>query len=351
MKSILIVKLGALGDIYDTVIYLTDLSKKCDVTFVVHERFAGPLQYLCPDIRLIKLKPASPISYVPLIFDLLSGKFSKIAIFQISFKIVVFFKVLSPFSQNKSLRDFYEELDKQNVSRTNLERSIISRLTGVYPEIHTPKIHHSPPNHEIQKQTIPSRDCHILVSIGIGGGNPYDDARNRILKLDFMEEAIIKMGRVFPGKIKVLLLGNGQDDHSRAEQLLSHLEEDKNITVVSLVNKTNIGDLQYVLSKSQLFLGPDSFIAKLAGMFTPKAFVYLGPTNPNALVHDKSSAVFVTPNINIAPCAPCHSPCHGKKSLMFKCERNICMETHEVDAVLAYLLSKHPQNMHMEALQ
>ena len=67
MKSILIVKLGALGDIYDTVIYLTDLSRKCDVTFVVHERFAGPLQYLCNDIRLIKLKPASPISYVPLI--------------------------------------------------------------------------------------------------------------------------------------------------------------------------------------------------------------------------------------------------------------------------------------------
>ena len=80
MKSILIVKLGALGDIYDTIIYLTDLSKKCDVTFVVHERFSGPLQFFCPDIKIIKLKDNSIFSYISLIRMLMTNKFSKIAI-------------------------------------------------------------------------------------------------------------------------------------------------------------------------------------------------------------------------------------------------------------------------------
>ena len=338
MKSIVIVKLGALGDIFDTITYLTDLSEKSDVTFIVHERFSGPLKFFCPQVRILEVNEKSIFSLMHLVATLVRKNFPKIVIFQINIKFALFFKIFSPLSEVLSFRAYIEQIQSQNVSRPNLERNMIRRLIGIYPEVGLPIVSGYVPSPEVRLSTSPSSHFNTIVCLGVGGGNRHDDAKNRILTINFIKNTVAKIGITLPLKVKIILLGNGAADQARAELLLSYFKNDPDIAVISMVNKTNLGDLQYILSKSKLFLGPDSFIAKLAGMFSPKAFVFLGPTNPKALAYDASSTVFLTPNLNEVPCSPCHSPCLGRKSLMFTCQQNICMESHQANDVVEYLL-------------
>lgn len=127
-------------------------------------------------------------------------------------------------------------------------------------------------------------------------------------------------------KIQVVLVGAGKDDEAVAEKITNMC----NSHIINLVNKTKFEETSSILQGSELFIGNDSSLLYLCEAMSVKAIGIYGPTSSDIY---RPLGNFVHPISSSYECAPCYDPLDGIDGVMYKCQRNRCMENITVESV------------------
>ncbi len=131
------------------------------------------------------------------------------------------------------------------------------------------------------------------------------------------------------GKASVIITGGPQDDEP-VEEIFSHVPE--KARVLNLVGKTNLRELAGVFSLSDLVLTPDTGPMHLAAAVNAPLIALFGPTAP------WRTGPYGNQNVILRKPLPC-SPCFRKK-----CETLECMKSITVEDVLRSIEEKLKHN-------
>jgi heptosyltransferase-2 len=112
-----------------------------------------------------------------------------------------------------------------------------------------------------------------------------------------------------------------------AEQDKWVLESFNNLPVVNLLGKTSLTDLIYLFNHCSVIVSHDTSAFHLAKLSSIQIVGLFGPVNPDERtgVHDRASNIFIGSRL---PCSPCYD---GKN--FADCSNNICMKNISVDMV------------------
>lgn len=125
--------------------------------------------------------------------------------------------------------------------------------------------------------------------------------------------------KLIDGGYKIIILGAKSDEWV--------LESFKDIEVISLVSKTSIPELMYVLAKVNLLISHDTGILHLGKLVKTKSVGLFGPVNPFERIGKDENIRFIW-EAKYLPCAPCYN---GK--VFADCKNNLCMKNITVEKV------------------
>ena len=122
---------------------------------------------------------------------------------------------------------------------------------------------------------------------------------------------------------KVVFVGAGRKESERIELLRRKLS----YSTISLCNKLTIVQLASIISKSNLFIGLESFTGHIAATYKiPQVSIMHGFTNQNHWQpYANPNCIVIRKNIE---CSPCYFPSRCKKS-------NLCMDISCDDVIRA----------------
>ena len=153
---------------------------------------------------------------------------------------------------------------------------------------------------------------------------------NVILKqLDHLKGKTIVI-KLIQQHINIILIGSEQD-----EWVLDHFN---NLNVINLIDKTSLIDLLYLFERCDLLLSHDTGVFHLAKLTGIKIIGLFGPVNPAERFGTKENVDIIFLG-NTLPCSPCYD---GKK--FADCDNNVCMKNISVEKVYQMILNKLNSN-------
>jgi ADP-heptose:LPS heptosyltransferase len=141
------------------------------------------------------------------------------------------------------------------------------------------------------------------------------------------------LGRALAQESKKLLVIQGPADETITAEVVKGLVDIPN----HLVHDLRIADLAALLSCVSLFIGNDSGISHLAAALKIPTLALFGPTDPLCWAPRGQKAFWLQGNAVCAPCRP---------DKMRICERQQCLDSIEVEAVIAFIAERrmlHPK--------
>jgi ADP-heptose:LPS heptosyltransferase len=141
------------------------------------------------------------------------------------------------------------------------------------------------------------------------------------------------LGRALAQESKKLLVIKGPADETMTEEVVKGLAGIPYL----LVHDLRIVDLAALLSCVSLFIGNDSGISHLAAALNVPTLALFGPTDPLCWAPRGQKAFWLRGNAVCAPCRP---------DQMRICERQQCLDSLEVEAVIAFIAERrmlHPK--------
>jgi heptosyltransferase-2 len=117
-------------------------------------------------------------------------------------------------------------------------------------------------------------------------------------------------------------------------------ENFSNLKITDLIGKTSLLDLIYLFNKSSVIVSHDTGILHLAKLSSIKIIALFGPVNPKERIGVKENVEVIWGGINL-PCSPCYD---GKN--FADCNNNICMKNISVNDVLNKITDIIEKNNH-----
>ena len=157
------------------------------------------------------------------------------------------------------------------------------------------------------------QDGYIVVSVGTGDPMREWPIEKWLVLLEMLKEY----------EYKVVFVGAGRKESERIELLRRKLS----YSTISLCNKLTIVQLASIISKSNLFIGLESFTGHIAATYKiPQVSIMHGFTNQNHWQpYANPNCIVIRKNIE---CSPCYFPSRCKKS-------NLCMDISCDDVIRA----------------
>lgn len=334
VKSILIVKLGAIGDVVMSLSMLEAIKenyKDAEVTWIIG-RAAYPIlqnfeqiKELCliDDAALLK---GSIFARLKVLISVWTKFFLK------EFDLVVIpyrdkrYKLLTLTIKGKRQSDFMG-LDRLNTIipgryHASEYRKLITHTDDwKMKDPSTPKIE-LPKNERIDEFLASSNSPRVVLAPG-GSKNLLADDILRRWPVEYYRQlcsCLIEKG------INVILIGAETDRWVE--------EEFKGLNTINLIGKTSLIDLIYLFSKSKLLVTHDTGSLQIAKLTEITSIALFGPVNPRERIGELDNVEAIWGGQNL-PCSPCYD---GKN--FAKCDNNICMKNISVKTVTEAVLSK-----------
>jgi ADP-heptose:LPS heptosyltransferase len=228
---------------------------------------------------------------------------------QYNWRYSSFFRIFNPTAVVCSLNDL-DEFKPNMESRVDREIRLIEKLTKKKIQKETPRFNFS---FELKPGI-----CNPYIAYAVGGGNFYDDARNRLGPVAQISESLANIEN-----FTLVLLGKGDSDLMRANEIISL---NKNLRVLSYVNKASFMETVSIIANSNFFIGYDSSLLKIANILKKNGIALFGPTPPYLILGNDST---ITPIITdkAIGCMPCYKSSEGLKNMIFKCKDNVCIKS------------------------
>jgi heptosyltransferase-2 len=336
--KILIIKLGAIGDILATSPIFSALKNKGRDIYVYHlvldSYKAGSEGNPSIDHQIVvNLKPGYSFqNFVELVKTLMilrKVKFDTAVILHRNFA----FQVLCLFSGIRRIIGFTSSrnylLDVKipyqiDINRTVQEYNLLKLaglITGGVPN----KLEFYPTFSKVNEQKFeifPAK----YIACNPGGGNVYSSAKNRLWPVDSYAKLIELSPYPF------VILGQGDADRLLVDELKSKAHKD----FIDMVNMLSFDEAAIALKKSLLYVGNDSSLLFLAAAMGVSSIGLFGPTQVIAANPLGQKQFFIK---SLANCSPCYDPRDGIKGTMYTCSNNICMQNISVDSVLSMIHS------------
>lgn len=313
-ENILLVKFGALGDSIDTLWYLNSLSEQLNVSVLVLDKYSYIYRLVDKKFNTISIKSSKYkfLTIANLVYKSVINLFCNqkyVFVMQYSWKYRLFFLVFNPFSKVYSLKDLVE-LKSLRESRVDREIRLIEKFTRI-------KIKKKIPDFNFSLDEKVKIDG-PYIAYAIGGGNFYDDARNRKGPVSQISESLAGISN-----LSLVLLGQGESDLMRAKEFIA---QNKNIRILSYVNITDFMETVSIIANSNFFIGYDSALLKIANILRKKGIALLGPTPAYLILGEDSTITPITTDREIS-CMPCYKSSEGFKNMIFSCRDNVCIKS------------------------
>jgi len=330
--KILIVKLGAIGDVVMALPMVTAIREKYP---------DAEITWLCGKIAAPIPESVEAIDNVITVDDALLFKGSAAQKFMTVFsclKALAFrrydyiitpyrdrrYKILTFLTGRKIFRSF-DGRDRLN-----------SIIPGRYHSVEYVKLFTGQDDHTIKERPFPRAavpESQMIKELLFDNNKPViaiaPGGANNLLNKDSLRNwPAANYGRLAEllagGKYNFALLGARTDEWTR--------EYFKGLPVIDLIGKTSLLELIYILKNSALLITHDTgilHVGKLAGV---KTLALFGPVNPCERV-GKNERIEVIWEGSLLPCSPCYN---GK--IFAGCGNNLCMKNITVEAVYSKTL-------------
>ncbi len=327
--KILIVKLGAIGDVVMALSMLHEIDLKypeAEITWICGQT-ASPIiksierinhKIIIDDSKLLK---GNLLDQVNVIFDVWSQLFLK----KFNLVIVAYkdkrYSLLTLPVIKKSYRNFFGTHRANMIIPGRYHAVEYARLINNVDDFQItnpviPKLNLLP-NIEFQNFIKSIAGMKIILTPG-GAQNLINDGWQRRWPIESyvnLAEKLLKTNLDF----SVLLAGSKDDIW--AEKYFEHLP------VINLLGKTTLHELIYLYNNSSVLITHDTGIMHLAKLTTIKTIALFGPVNPSERI-GMNEDIFCFWIGNTLPCSPCYD---GKA--FADCKDNICMKNISVSIV------------------
>ena len=325
MKSILIIRCGALGDLVYATSVIDALKKEygqdTQIDFVCtpgsgtlfkndpRVRHVFPLKHKKIPIFLSSQKKAvikhSKKTPYDILINFESGKQFKSFVNAINAtkKVGEFFVTIHPKKDIVHAVELTKYIFKEIVSKENYENS--------FPKIIGTSFHEARKKYNLE-------DKYIIIS----PSNSHQK-KNRLNYRAWENDSWIKLIEELSKKIQVVIVGNKNED-SFFEKLKPYPKG-----VIDLVAKTSLSDLIGVIEGATALIATDTGTAHIASAVNTEVFALIGPTPAESTGPYQSpfnKVHIITANL---PCSPCY-----KTPAMKSCTDNLCMKSITVQMVL-----------------
>ena len=152
-----------------------------------------------------------------------------------------------------------------------------------------------------------------FITVSLGGGNFLSPIGNR----QWPVEHYISLMKALVVRFEIVLVGSGSQD-----EIISRMVEEK-VHVTNFVGKLTVGETAEIISSSVFFIGNDSGLSYVAAGVGATTIVLFGPTSPRLALPYGDNCFALSGEVK---CQPCYDPKLGKKSMMYLCNKNICMQ-------------------------
>lgn len=334
MRKILLIKLSSLGDVLATSILpklIHDAERSVEIHHMVMEHCAVVTKknpYISKQIVTPFLSGSNLVKNIlaaaKIIIQMRKNRYDKVFIFHRNPLISIMVMLGGP----QELYGFKNATDFLLTKKINYTKSMnrtlqeveLLRLGGI--EVETPNQLEFYPESEVIPDKLDNLLPERYVACNPGGGNPHSNADNRMWPIQNYA-SLIKFS-----PLPYVILGHGQSDQERVDQLINLVEPQK---VINLVGKTSFSETALILQRAALYVGNDSSLVFLGAAMGTKTLGLYGPTQVEAANPIGKAQYTVRSN---SPCAPCYNPYDGIKGKMYTCEKNVCMQEITVKTVL-----------------
>ena len=97
------------------------------------------------------------------------------------------------------------------------------------------------------------------------------------------------------------------------------------IELMDLTNKLSLKQVFYILKKSNIFIGGDTGLSKIAAASGIKSLILFGPTSSKLASPIGDNVIALDSNYS---CVTCYAPQEGTFSTMYTCQDYGCMKWH-----------------------
>jgi len=326
-KKILVVKLGAIGDVVMSLAMINEIDKKypaARITWMVGKT-VGPLINSIPRIDEViiindsDLLTGNPVKKFTVLFKIWIKLFGERYDLIITAYKDKRFKLLTSTAIGKVKKDFIGKVRQTTLSH------------GRYHALEYMRLINDTDNWEMSAATFPK--CNIIpspnleiaflkpetkcVAIAPGGSkNLLSDTDERRWPVENYVQVAIEL---INQNVTVIIIGAESDTW-----VLKYFE---NIPVVNLIGETSITDVIYIYKKCSLLISHDTgllHLAKLSGIYTIALF---GPVDPRWMVGKNENIKTIWGGVDLH-CAPCYN---GKT--FANCDNNICMKNIDPESI------------------
>ena len=162
--------------------------------------------------------------------------------------------------------------------------------------------------------------CLILVH-----PHPCDILSQRRWPLNNYANLIKSLLKATPSKIA--LIGT-KEERAISDRIVSKVPAEDSLRIVSLVGKTSLRELLFLLKRADLLITSDSGPAHFAALFKTRTVVLFGPETPLIYAPVNPNALVIKSSLK---CSPCFSAFNNRIS---SCKNNLCMQNISVDRVM-----------------
>jgi len=331
-KKVLIVKIGALGDIVLMLIliqYLREQKSDIQISWVVGRSFS-PLLKEFPEIREIITVDEEKLfrgtlwqrftELLRVMYRLLGKRFSLVIVGYRDWR----YRLLSVTARRQVTR-YLGNIRHRQVAVEGRWRAAeyLRLLTGLddyrAPNVSLPVLKRAIPSNILQPLYHANRP---LVAIAPGGARNIlrDDKLRRWPINNYVELA----KRMIDERFNVIITGSISDSW-----VIQHF---LGLNVVNLIGRTSILDLVGLYAGCSVVITHDSGSLHLAQLADARVIALFGPTLPTSVVPENEKIHVIWQGRRLACC-----PCYDGKNYA-KCDRNVCMEMIGVDQVFELAL-------------
>lgn len=323
MKKILIIKIGAIGDVIMSLPLLQALKHDSEVqiTWICGKTVEPLLKKTELIDELISVNEESLFNkgYLSSFLELFSI-WKKIG-FRFFDRIIILYsdpryRVISFFSFGKKL--FFGKNRKKIPGRYHAEEYLSLGLNLDGPTI--PKAIYPSMPVSLEEKFIPIFKSKIpLIALAPGGAkNLLSEISQKRWPIDYyvsLAKQLLQSG------YRVAITGSSTDNWV--------LEHFKNLEVINLVGQTSLLDLISIYKNCSLLITHDSSPLHLAKLAKCPTIALFGPTNPSEFIGEKNHPnIFVFWEGKTLACCPCYD---GKKFSV--CSKNLCLENISPEVV------------------
>jgi heptosyltransferase-2 len=337
-KKILIVKIGAIGDVVMALSMINAIDLKyegAEITWLCGKKVESLLRNCSRINKIVTLNEKNLLTGNLFIrLSEIVKTWKKLFLRKFDYTVVAYrfsgYKFLTSLTFTGILKDFTGK-NRLNTfipgryhaveyARLILEKDNLETTETGFPIINVTSVN------VILKQLNHLKGKTIVMNPG-GAKNLINGGELRRWPVEHYRNLAIKL---IQQHINIILIGSEQD-----EWVLDHFN---NLNVINLIDKTSLIDLLYLFERCDLLLSHDTGVFHLAKLTGIKIIGLFGPVNPAERFGTKENVDIIFLG-NTLPCSPCYD---GKK--FADCDNNVCMKNISVEKVYQMILNKLNSN-------